>query len=344
MASKSFPVVRGRMMRITKVDGCGRPVPGEGNSIVTDGFVSVALTSNITEAEEIVVTGASGRVCVRDPGKPSFDGYGVEVTFCEVNPCLFALITGQDSIVNGTGDLTGFKMNSKKFSSTGFALEVWTGVPGGDVCAPPTAGASGAADPAGYFVLPNIQGGVLGDFTIENAAITFGITGASTRDGNAWGTGPYSGPFDTTDPIVNPHDAGPYLDSALDANDHLAVQFTDKGVPSITDGCVDLKAAGARQLMAGGTNPAPPTVAAQGTLSATVTISRTAPTTVGNVTPPAAFPASGPVKVHWGDGKSDTIAGTVTTASHTYAAAGTYTVTVETSIDYEDFTAPVTVA
>jgi hypothetical protein len=74
MASKSFPVVRGRMMRITKVDGCGNPVVGEGNSVVTEGFISVALSSNISEAESIVVTNANGKACVRDPGVPSFDG------------------------------------------------------------------------------------------------------------------------------------------------------------------------------------------------------------------------------------------------------------------------------
>ena len=55
MSKTSFPVVRGNMMRITKVDGCGKPIDGPGNMITTDGFVSVALSSNITTGDEITV-------------------------------------------------------------------------------------------------------------------------------------------------------------------------------------------------------------------------------------------------------------------------------------------------
>lgn len=84
--AKSFPLVRGRTMRVTKTDGCCGPEYGDDNSIVTDGFVSVALTANVTDAEEITVTNANGKTCVRDTGSPTFNGYGVELTFCEVQP------------------------------------------------------------------------------------------------------------------------------------------------------------------------------------------------------------------------------------------------------------------
>ncbi len=225
----SFPLVRGRTMRVTRVDGCCAPLFGDDNMIVTDGFVSVALTANITEPEEIVVTNANGQTCVRDPGCPEFNGYGVELTFCDVNPCLFAIVTGQPAVLDANGDVIGFRMNSDTsvcgVESRGFALEVWMGVPG--------VACLGQAGAFGYLLLPCLQAGVIGDFTIENAAVTFTITGASTKDGNGWNVGPYDVMADANGnpgPLANP----------LDGNDHLLVAFTTVGPPDPTDGCVAL--------------------------------------------------------------------------------------------------------
>src|SRR5262245_18705348 len=214
----SFPLVRGRRMRVTRVGRCCDPLVGDDNQVVTDGFVSVALTANITTPEEITVTNANGQTCVRDPGCPEFNGYGVEITFCDVDPCLFSLVTGQPVVLDAAGEAIGFRMNSDiDICGQGFALEVWMGVPG-VACGEVEEG----SDPSGYLLLPCLQAGVIGDFTIENAAVNFTITGASTKDGNGWGTGPYA---DTQ--LVDP----------LDANDHLYVAFTTTAPPDPTDGC-----------------------------------------------------------------------------------------------------------
>ena len=234
----SFPLVRGRMMRVTRVDGCCAPAYGDDNMVVTEGFVSVALTANINEPEEILVTNANGKTCVRDPGQAEFQGYGVEITFCEVSPCLFSIVTGQPTVVDANGDVVGFRMNSGvSLSGSGFALEVWMGVPG--------VACTGEAGGFGYLLLPCLQGGVIGDFTIENAAITFTVTGASTKDGNGWGNGPYEVVADTdgTTPTVLPE--------PLDADDHLYVAFTTIEPPEVTDGCVALVAGPASAAQAG---------------------------------------------------------------------------------------------
>jgi hypothetical protein len=212
-------------MRVTKTDGCCTPAYGEEDGmVVTDGFVSVALTANINEPEEIVITNANGKTCVRDAGCAEFQGYGVEITFCEVTPCLFSLVTGQPSVVDAQGEIVGFRMNSAiSACDSGFALEVWMGVPG--------VACSGEAGGFGYLLLPCLQGGVIGDFTIENAAITFTITGANTKAGNGWGVGPY----DVVESTV-PGTPGP-LPSPLDPDDHLYVSFTTVAPPVETDGC-----------------------------------------------------------------------------------------------------------
>jgi len=59
--SRCFSPVRGRAMRVTRLDGCGRPVYGDGSVGVSDGFVSVAFTANTDEGEEINVTNAAGK-------------------------------------------------------------------------------------------------------------------------------------------------------------------------------------------------------------------------------------------------------------------------------------------
>lgn len=229
MASpKSFPLLRGRTMRVTKLNGCGVPVDGPESVAVTDGYVSVALSADVNEAEEITVTNANGQTCVRDPGCSEFKGYEVEITFCNVDPCLFTMLTGQDTMADGAGDSIGFKMNSsKKACDYAFALEVWSGVPG-VACQ----GQTDESGSFGYVLLPFVRAGVIGDFTIENAAVTFTVTGAVTLDGNAWGTGTYD--VHDTDGLGT---LGP-LPEALDVDDHLLVMYTTVAPPEPTDGCV----------------------------------------------------------------------------------------------------------
>src|SRR6188474_2751511 len=188
MTTKCASFVRGRVLRATRLDGCGRPVIGDDSVVVSKGWTSVAYTANTDEGEEINVTNAAGETCVREPAKPKFLGYTVEITFCNVDPDVFALLTGQRTIVDDVGDVIGFTMDTAvSAGDVNFALEVWAGSPAGDTCDNP--GATGGT--YGYFLLPFVQGGVVGDFTIENAEVTFTISGAATLDGNRWGTGLY---------------------------------------------------------------------------------------------------------------------------------------------------------
>ena len=184
MANKCYPMVRGRRMRVTRLDGCGNPVLGPDSTVVTKGFISVGLTANIEEGEEINVTTADGEVCVLDTPAPKLSNYGVEVQFCGVNPALFSLMSGMPVVMNGT-DIIGFDMDSDiAADDSGFALELWTGVPT-DACEP------GQGQSYGYMLLPFVRSGILGDFSVENAAINFTLTNAITKKGSGWGVGPY---------------------------------------------------------------------------------------------------------------------------------------------------------
>jgi hypothetical protein len=214
--SKCFSPVRGRAMRVTKLDGCGRPVYGPDSVGVSDGFVSISFTANTDEGEEINVTNAAGKTCVRETPCPTFLGYGVEIEFCSVDPALLALMTGQEPVTDPNGVQSGFRVNSDVSAcDSGFALEVWTGTPG-VAC---DDNATGEQCSGGYLLLPYMQGGIFGDFTIENGAISFTITGAATKTGSGWGVGPYD--------VVNDADgeAGG-LYEPIASGDHLHVEVT----------------------------------------------------------------------------------------------------------------------
>lgn len=217
---KCFPLVRGRVMRATRLDECGRIKSAAVGSIATEGFVSVALTANIEEGEAVTVVNASGRTCINDPAVPTFNGYGVAITFCDVNPELYAMMTNQSVVFDTAGLAVGFRVNSKvDISKANFALEVWSNVPG--VACDPLLGAGAY----GYTLLPFISGGILGDFTIENGAVSFTLQNANTKDGTAWAKGPYN--------VINGVGgvAGKLL-TDLDVNDHLHVQFTTVAPPT----------------------------------------------------------------------------------------------------------------
>jgi hypothetical protein len=186
MATKCFSLVRGRAMRVTRLDGCGTPVVGTDSVVVSDGFIQVALTANVDEGTTISVQNAAGKTCVLDEPCPTFTGYDVEVQFCQVDPDLYAMMTAQEVVLDGNGNSVGFGVDSDADAcESGFALELWSNVP----AAACEAGASEGQ--FGYFLIPFLRGGVLGDFTIGNDAVNFTLTGAKSRDGNAWGNGPY---------------------------------------------------------------------------------------------------------------------------------------------------------
>lgn len=221
---KCFSLIRGRVMRVTRLDGCGGVVLGPTSQVVSDGFVTVGLTAQTDEGTTISVTNAAGDVCILDEPAPKFTGYAVEISFCNVNPDLYSMLTGQETVYDDAEVplAVGFRMNTDvNADDSGFALELWSSVPTG-VCDSETGVAYG------YFLIPFLKGGVLGDFTIANDAITFTMTGAKSKDGNAWGEGPFNVVED------GDGDAVPLL-VEMDPNDHLNMQLTTVAPPEAAD-------------------------------------------------------------------------------------------------------------
>lgn len=171
-------------VRITRVDGCGRPVCGDDSSYVTDCFASVSMAANIEDGTDVTFTAANGRQCGYKKGCPTLNGYDVTFTFFQASPELIEIMTGSPVYYDWEGKPIGFDSCSIPCNS-GFALEIWTDVLGEDVCEDEAAEGAWV-----YFLLPWVTNGIVGDLELASEAVNLELTGA-TRAGGKWGTGPY---------------------------------------------------------------------------------------------------------------------------------------------------------
>lgn len=298
--TKCLSLVKGRKIRVTRLDGCGRPVFGDDSQVVSKGFISVGYTANTTESDEINVTNAAGEVCVYEAAVTTLTGYGVEIAFCNVDPELLALVTGQPVVLGPDGStVIGFDIDTQiTLDNSNFAMELWAGAPAGDACS--TEGAQGNF---GYLLLPFVSGGILGDFSVENGAVTFTVTGANTKEGNHWGVGPYADiMLGNQEPTPLP---GP-MSSPVSTSVALRTLIVDLAPP--TEAC------GARPLMDPSLANLTTVVAVEGDddMTAEFTVTGTPAVTT-------------PVYYDFGDGTWDYVAAPGAT-EHTYEDAGTYTV------------------
>jgi hypothetical protein len=226
---KCYSPIRGRAMRATRLDRCGRPETGANVAIETDAFVEITMTARVTEGEEITVTKANGKKCVSDKGVSTFDGWTVNIQFCGVNPYLFEMTTGMPVVLDAEGVAVGFKVKDNvNLDANAVALEVWSDIPG-DTCT-----VEGAEGTWGYSLLPYLKGGVLADRTINNGAIDFTVQNMETKPGSGWGAGPYDV---TLQADGNP---GPLLENQeIGPNDHELLMLVNVAPPA-DGGCVTI--------------------------------------------------------------------------------------------------------
>lgn len=305
-------LVKGRRIRLTALDFCGRPVYSDESTAVSKGFISVAYTANTTETEEVNQLNAAGESIIFEPAEASVSGYAVEITFGEVDPELFHLVTGQPVVTDAEGNVIGIDIDTRTPVGTSFALELWAGTAGADACAPGTAQGSW-----GYFLVPFLKGGIVGDFTVENGAVTFTLTGASTREGNSWGVGPYRDIQIGVDTLP-----GPML-KPVSSSLALRTILVDVAPPAAV--------CGTRPLLLG-TAPALTAIAAATTAGSGAVAFTTTPNDVTT-----------PVWYDFGDGTWDYVeAEALGDANHVYEEAGTYTVMASSNGTWVETTVTVT--
>lgn len=232
MPSVCMKPVGGTRLRATLLDECGEVITGVPScSIVTSGFVSVERTAQFVDPDEFQVKNAGGELCVNERSAPLFQWYNLTINFCEVDPELMNLLTGSPLVLDDTAVTprsVGWRTRENSNLDVHVALELWTKM-AGQTC-------SGGAVQYGYYLLPHVVEGVIGDLTIENAALSFTVTQARTKGGDGWGVGPY----DVLNTVVAP--APSPLLTAMLATDHDHFQMTTLAPPTAACGCVDVPA------------------------------------------------------------------------------------------------------
>ncbi len=71
MVSQCVTPIKGRIIRVMKLDTCGSIITGTGSGmVVADGFISVKSTPQYEDGSEFVQKRADGTLCInqKDPG------------------------------------------------------------------------------------------------------------------------------------------------------------------------------------------------------------------------------------------------------------------------------------
>jgi len=223
-------LLQGTRLRATLVDECGAPLAGSCSQIVTDGFISIAMTDNVESPDEFKQKNAGGQFCVNQRSEPELNWIETVITLCQVMPELINFLTGARLVYDDadTPVPVGWGKDSDTYATASVALELWTNLGrrrGGPAC-------TNGRTRHGYLLLPWLIEGTMSDTTVENGPATW-VINTITQEGNDWGTGPYDVIYDR-DGAVSP------LLEAIPTTRHMHMQFTDLAPPDAFCGCQEL--------------------------------------------------------------------------------------------------------
>jgi len=238
-----------RVLRVTLVDACGRPIWGPRSQVTTEGFVSIEIAPEVEEGDAMKVKTAGGVLCVNERGADQVSWYNLTIDFCQVDPDLFLMMQRTWKRVTDASrqTTTGWRQGEKMSDSLGYALEVWpkaSGKGAGQACLLGGGVSDPTLVPGGYFALPWVLGLAPEALTLENAPTSFKQKGR-TKPGSLWGRGPYNVTRDLDgDParLLDPIDPGfsvpiwtpPYMTSG--DPDHLHAEIVTLAPPVPTCG------------------------------------------------------------------------------------------------------------
>lgn len=221
MTSQCVTPIKGRVIRVMKLDVCGNVVSGASSSmVVADGFISVKSTPQYEDGTEFIKKRADGLLCVnqKDPGQ--LKRVELEAVFCVIDPDLRVIMDATRLLTTGSTTGTGGVMTDALVSNR-FSLEIWQNVAGRNAC-----NALGQQQYV-YWAYPNLGNSQILDFTVGNEALEWHEKMESASSGSFWGT------FPTTLPPSG------YLNgSSFVAGDHFGWNITTIAPPTASCGAV----------------------------------------------------------------------------------------------------------
>lgn len=294
MASTCYSLLRVPAVRVTKTDACGNVVPGN-NSVASSGIITIEQSVEQEDRQDFFTLNADGQPCVRDTSPPILKWINVTITFCNVDPEMFNIMTAEPIVLNDAVSpvAVGFRTREGSVNNSSFAFEAWMRVSGDSNC-------DGGVN-YGYFLLPWVIEAVVGDLTMENGTANFTVTGRTSFN-SPWGTGPYN--VRLVESGVDAGQPAPLL-TAITSLDHRHMQLTTLAPPTPTCGATSVEG--------------------------TLTVIDPGVGTTANLTIPAGITL--PALVNWGDATPLTTVpvGAASPVTHSYGAPGTYDVSMYSS-------------
>jgi len=294
MPSICFSSLRLPVVRVTAENACGLPLTGAGTTLTTSGLISVAMAVNQQDRQDYFTLNADAQPCVTNTAPPILKWIDLTITFCNVDPTLLSVITGEPLVLNDAASpvAIGWDTSVGSVNTVNFGFEGWTRIGGTtQACA-----ANGQVQ-YGYFLLPWVTEGVVGDVTFQNGLANFTVT-ARTQAGGTWGVGPYT--VVASSAVATLNLPLPLL-TAIGPNVHRRMFVTTLAPPL--------------PLCGGASLPAGPLVATVTTPPKTVTLTFPVPSIL-------------PATVNWGDGTAPQNITSGLTTTHVYTTAATFTITM----------------
>lgn len=208
MATICAPTLQACRLRLTRLDNCGRPVAGPKSVIVPGsdrgtGFISIGLTFENEDGEEFIQADSCGNLCINQTACDKFKRVTADINWCIYNPEVIELVTGNQLLLDGTGNAAGVAFGDYGQCDGGWSLEWWQKLAG--------ASCDAAGEPMwNYWALTNLGLGTMSDLTFENGAFTFSTTADSRaiETDNQWGTnnlGPFATLPASAEPAIGTH-------------------------------------------------------------------------------------------------------------------------------------------
>jgi hypothetical protein len=225
MSSLIVTPIKGRVVRVIKLDACGAPVTGASSAVdVADGFLTVHATPQYEDGTEFVKKRADGTLCVnqKDPG--TLKRISAESSWCVLDPDLRVIMDGARLLNSGGATGTG-AMFTDALVTNRFSLEIWQNVAGRYACDPTT-----GLQRYVYWAFPNCGNAQVQDFTAELDALEWHETFETQAAWPAWGT------------MTTPTGFAPsaYLGATaqIQQGDHYGYNVTTLAPPAATTGAV----------------------------------------------------------------------------------------------------------
>lgn len=216
----SYGSIKAKVVRLTRLDECSVPVIGAASTVVSSGFTKLEPAPEYEDGVDFNIKNAWGDFCVNEQDLSRLKQIGMGLEFCQVDPAIADIAANMRLLLDGS-DVAGAAL-SEGANESRFAVETWTKV-AGQACV-------GGLATWLYWVWPALADGRLGNFTIENAALTLPMQ-AKSKGAVAEADFFSNGPYDTS-----------YLPDGLDVGEHFAFAVTTETPPTVTDGAVALAA------------------------------------------------------------------------------------------------------